>query len=238
MILAGVLAFVSFPAIAADEVHGAAEAVHEEHHAGDAGDVDFGTGAHDEDALHGEHGADGHGDGHAEEHVDGLPQLNFSTYSPQIFWLVVIFLAMYIALSKKSLPDISSTIENRKNHIDADLSTAEKLQEEAEAVQHAYEASLDGARDKASETIADVEQAIKSQGASELDAFQKRAEKEIMDIEARIETAKAEAMNNMNDIATEVAADAVQKIIGVNPDAQKAKAIVESLTGKSKAKAA
>lgn len=214
------------------DTHDAAVESHEEGILEDVHEsVDDDTGLVSEE--HGEEHAAEHAGGHDE--VDGLPQLDFTTYTPQIFWLVVIFLVMYLILSKKSLPEISSTIENRKNHIDADLSTAEKLQAEAEEVQSAYEASLDGAREKAAETIGAMEQSIKDKSTAELEAFQKRAEKDIMDIEARIEKAKADAMGNMNDIATEVAADAVQKIIGVNPDSQKAKAIVESLSGKAKA---
>lgn len=167
--------------------------------------------------------------------IEGLPQLDFSTYTPQIFWLVIIFGIMYIFFTKKSLPDISFTIESRKNHIDADLTSAEKLQSEAETVQQHYEESLKEARSKASETIANMDKDIKDKTNQDISAFQKRAEQEVQDIESRIEKAKADAMDNMNDIATEVAADAVQKIIGVNPDTQKAKSIVESLSGKAKA---
>lgn len=217
-IIAGVLAFVPLPAGAEDAMH---DALHEEV------DTDMGITEH---ADHGE--AMAHDTGHAE---GGLPQLDFSTYSAQIFWLIVIFAFLYVILAKKSLPDISSTIENRKNHIDSDLSTAEGLQAEAESVQHAYEESLKSAREKAMETQGEMEQSIKSKSAAELDAFQKRADKEIKDIEARLERAKADAMENMNDIASEVAADAVQKIIGVNPDAQQAKQVVQSLTQKAKA---
>ncbi|MEM6781768.1 MAG: hypothetical protein AAF569_07890 [Pseudomonadota bacterium] len=210
--VAGVFAFLPSVAFAAEDI---AEA---------PSDAAYGAGE-------GEY--DGHGADYAE--VDGLPQLDFSTYSPQIFWLIVIFGLMYFFFSKKSLPDLSSTIENRKNHIDADLSSAEKLQAEAEEVQQQYEAGLSEARSNAADTISEIDKSIKAKIADDLDAFQKRSEKEIQDIETRIEQAKSEAMDNMNDIATEVAADAVQKIIGVNPDAQKAKSIVESLNGKAEA---
>ena len=44
----------------------------------------------------------------------GMPQLNPEFWAAQIFWLVLIFAALYIAISKIFLPRIINVIENRK----------------------------------------------------------------------------------------------------------------------------
>lgn len=177
-------------------------------------------------------GAHGHD---AAASSGGLPQFDPTWFPSQLFWLAVTFFVLYLFFSKKTLPEISSVIENRRNHIRSDLDMAEKLTADAEAVQAAYENGLQSARDQAHQAVTDVETTMKAKGAAEYEAFRKRSEAAIDAAEKRIEGAKADAMDDMNTIAAEVAAEAVKKIIGTNMDVQKAKSIVESLTGKAKA---
>ena len=55
--------------------------------------------------------ADDYGGGHYAE-VEGLPQLDFTTYSSQIFWMFVFFILLYVFFAKKTLPEISSAVES------------------------------------------------------------------------------------------------------------------------------
>ncbi len=181
-------------------------------------------------------GADAGTHGHdAAASTGGLPQFDPTWFPSQIFWLAVAFFVLYLFFSKKTLPEISSVIENRRNHIRSDLDMAEKLTADAEAVQAAYENGLQSARDQAHQAVENVETAMKEKGAAEYEAFRKRSEDEILAAEKRIDAAKHAAMDQMNTIAAQVAAEAVKKIIGANMDVQKAKSIVESLSGKAKA---
>lgn len=181
--------------------------------------------AHDADtASHGEN----HGKG-------GLPQFDPKWYASQVFWLLVSFAFLYFYFSTRTLPDISSVLQNRKNHIQSDIETAERLQAEAEAVQASYERTLDVARANAAQAITEVETGIRIKAEEESAAFQKRAEKKMQDIDIRIDAVKVEALSNMNDIAAEVASHAVKKIIGVQSDRDHVKSIVDSLTEKARA---
>jgi F-type H+-transporting ATPase subunit b len=176
--------------------------------------------------------------GHEEAAASGgLPQFDPTWFPSQIFWLAVSFFVLYLFFSKKTLPEISSVIENRRDHIRSDLDMAEKLTEEAENVQAAYENGLQSARDSAAKAVQDVDTAMKQKGAEQYEAFRERSEAEILAAESRINAAKDAAMDEMNTIAAEVASVAVKKIIGVDMDVKKAKSIVESLTDK-KAEAA
>lgn len=189
-------------------------------------------------AEHGEHGAvetQGHD---AAASSGGLPQFDPTWFPSQIFWLAVSFFVLYLFFSKKTLPEISSVIENRRNHIRSDLDMAEKLTEEAESVQAAYENGLQSARDTAAQAVADVDSAMKAKGADEYEEFRKRSETEILAAEERIKAAKNAAMDEMNTIAAEVASVAVKKIIGADMDVKQAKAVVESLGAATKSKAA
>src|SRR5690606_19013966 len=83
------------------------------------------------------------------ETSSGLPQFDPTWFASQLFWLLVAFGVLYLFFSKRTLPDLSSIIENRKNHIKADLDQAEELTTQAETVQSHYEQSLQGARNQA-----------------------------------------------------------------------------------------
>jgi len=183
------------------------------------------------------HGAD-HGDAHYGE-VEGLPQLDFTTYTPQLFWMVIFFALLYVIFAKKTLPDISGTIENRKNHIQSDLEAAEKLTAEADSVHDAYQDNLTASQAAASETIQKMEGKMKAKADKAMDDFRQRSEDEIMSAEDRIMAAKQAAMGDMNKIVTEVTSEAVEKILGQSPDASTVKNTVEMLnTTPAKAKAA
>lgn len=172
---------------------------------------------------------------HAEEAKGGLPQFDPTWFASQIFWLLVFFAFLYAFFSRKTLPEISSVIENRKNQIRADLESAEKLTAQAENIQTAYENGLQKARESANGAIADVESAMATKSAQETETFRKRAEAEMKAAEDRIAAAKDKAMQDMSVIAAEVASEAVKKIIGVGADINQAKAIIQSLSDKAKA---
>ena len=178
-----------------------------------------------------------HGQEAAHASSGGLPQFDPTWFASQIFWLAITFGVLYFIFATKTLPEISGVIENRKNHIQADLEMAEKLTTEADGVYDAYQTGLSAAQEKAGRAIQHVEESMKVKSAQALESFRARSETEIKATEARISSAKVAAMDDMNGIAAQAAAQAVEKIIGVRADVHQAKAIVESLNGK-KAKAA
>lgn len=170
--------------------------------------------------------------------IDGLPQLDFTTYTPQLFWMFLFFALLYVIFAKKTLPEISGTIENRKNHIQSDLEGAEKLTIEADKVHNAYQEKLGVSQNTANKTIQDMESKIKAKAEKAMNDFRKRSEDEVNSAEERIIAAKKTAMNDMNKIVTEVTAQAVEKILGQSPDVSLVKDTVEMLNETPKAKAA
>ena len=59
-----------------------------------------------------------------------MPQLDFSTFLPQIFWLFVSLTFLYIILSRYGLPRVSDVIEERKDIIAQDIDSAKKFSSE------------------------------------------------------------------------------------------------------------
>jgi F-type H+-transporting ATPase subunit b len=71
-----------------------------------------------------------------------MPQLDISTYAPQIIWLVITFVILFLVMWKVIVPRISDALEVRQRRIEYNLARAAELQKEAEAVLEAYDASL------------------------------------------------------------------------------------------------
>ena len=70
-----------------------------------------------------------------------MPQLDITTYSSQIFWLIVTFGVLYYLVVRKALPHISEVLESRQAKIDDDLKIAAARKEEAGQVLAEYEAA-------------------------------------------------------------------------------------------------
>jgi F-type H+-transporting ATPase subunit b len=186
--------------------------------------------------AHGEitvEGADaGHGvdAAHGAPHESaGLPQLDVSTYPGQIFWLAVTFAILYFYFSRKALPEISGVIENRHEHIQSNLHTAEKLRKEADEAQAHYEALLEHARTESSKLMNDAAANVKAKGERMFLALREKGAQDIAALEQRLAQEKAKAMAEMDMIAAEIASQAAEKIVGVKADLKQAQTVVQSL---------
>ncbi len=187
-------------------------------------------------AAGGDHGAEqAQGGGHGAEKSAGLPQFDPSTYPSQIFWLAVTFVVLYVFFSSRILPDISSVLENRRNHITSDLETAEKLKTEADHSQKTFEADLGRARSEAAEVMAEMQERVRALEARENATFASKTENEIKALESRLQKAKLEVMDEMNTIAAELAREAAEKIVGISTDLKQAKNVVMALNNKEAA---
>ena len=82
-----------------------------------------------------------------------MPQLDISTFLPQIVWLIITFGVLYILMAKLALPRIGSILEQRQNRIEDNLGMAQNLKRESEADAKAYEAAIVEAREQARSSI-------------------------------------------------------------------------------------
>ena len=80
-----------------------------------------------------------------------MPQLDASTFLPQVFWLAVWFIVLYLLMARLGLPRIRAAIDRRRQQVDGDLGRAAALKAEAEAALAAYQRTLAEARASAQE---------------------------------------------------------------------------------------
>ncbi|SLN29320.1 ATP synthase subunit b' [Pseudoruegeria aquimaris] len=165
-----------------------------------------------------------HTAGHAAESA-GMPQLDFSTYSNQIVWLVVALVAIYFILTRIALPRVAAVLAERQGTITNDIAAAEELKLKAQEAEAAYQQALADARAEAARIVAETKAEIQA----ELDAATARADAEIAAKAAESEKAIAEiregAMAAVKDVAQETAAEIVSAL-GMKADAEAISAAV------------
>jgi F-type H+-transporting ATPase subunit b len=142
----------------------------------------------------------------------GMPQLDFSTFPNQIFWLVVTLVVIWLILDKVALPRIASVLAERQGTLTNDLAAAEDLKRQAAGAEQAYDKALADARAEA-HRIGEETRAEIQAGLAEAMA---RADSEIAaktaDSQARIGEIQASATQSVEDVARDVTADIVSAI--------------------------
>jgi F-type H+-transporting ATPase subunit b len=164
---------------------------------------------------------------HGEEHGSGtLPQLDTSTYPSQLLWLVIVFGALYLLLSKVLLPKIANALETRQSRIAADLAQAEQLNDDARKASEAYDAALADARVKANA----IAQENRAEVLKELEAEQSKVDAQLADklakAEKQIASTREKAMGEVENIAGQLVDDVVQELTGSKPSAAAVKSAI------------
>lgn len=157
-----------------------------------------------------------------------MPQLEqFDTYLSQLVWLMLSFGALWFFLRQVVLPRIGEVLEERDLRIKGDLERAEELRAEAEGVREVYEASLAESRAQARQVVREAAEAAAASAAKRQAEVGQRITGEIQAAEDRIAAARREAIDNIRDVASELAGDAAARLIGVEVDAAAARAAVD-----------
>jgi F-type H+-transporting ATPase subunit b len=143
-----------------------------------------------------------------------MPQLDISTWPPQLFWLAVTFGLLYYIVSRMIIPRTGAVIEKRKSTIDGDIAAASQHKLDAEAALKAYEASLAEARAKAGSLSATARNTLSAEADSTIAKLNSELAVKISAAEKSIAAAKAKAMESIDSIAAELSSSIVGQLIG------------------------
>lgn len=166
----------------------------------------------------------------AEASGAGMPQLDFSTFPNQIFWLLVTLVVIYFVLSRVALPRIGSVLAERKGTITNDLAAAEELRQKAVDAEAAYQAALTTARAEAAKIVAQAKADIQK----DLDKATAKADAEIAAKAAESEASIAEIRAGAADAVQAVARDTAEALVAALGGAVDAKALAAAVTARLK----
>ena len=162
----------------------------------------------------------------APEGHGGFPPFQAQHFPSQLVWLTLTFVLLYVLMSKVALPRIGAILADRSKRIADDLAEAQRLKDQSDAANAAYEKALADARNRA-QAIAD---ATRQKQAAEADEAQKRLEAQLQErlaaAERSITATRTSAMGNVRTIAADTAGAIVQRLIGTTPSEQDVAAAV------------
>lgn len=139
----------------------------------------------------------------------GMPQLDFSTFPNQIFWLIVALVAIYYIVNTIALPRIGSVLAERNGTITNDIAAAEELKLRAVEAGKAYEKALADARAEAQKIAAET----RAQITAQLDEATAKADAEIAAKAAESEKHIAEIRDSAMAAVREVAGDTTGALV-------------------------
>jgi len=155
----------------------------------------------------------GHGEGGGG---GGMPQLNPDSFASQIFWLALTFILFFLIAWRVALPKIGRVLEDRRERIDRDVSKAQDVRNEAEAVLAEYEKLSAEGRASAQVVLREANEVAAAEAAAEHEKLGRRLADDIAKAERRIDEARKSALEGVGDVAAEIAQAAAAKLIGLD----------------------
>ena len=156
----------------------------------------------------------------------GMPQLDFTTFPNQIFWLVVTLLVIYFVLSRIALPRIGGVLAERKGVITNDLTAADELKHRAVLAEKTYNDALVRARAEASKIVNEAKAAIQK----DLNKAIALADTEIAAKSAESETRIGEIRAGALDAISQVAKDTASALVSALGGSADAKSVAAAVT--------
>lgn len=143
-----------------------------------------------------------------------MPQLDFSTFLPQLVWLAITFTALYILMARSALPRVAEVLEERQRRLDSDLERAQDYKTESEKLEADYEKLTAQARAGVQAHLkAEREKlaAVLNEKQAEMTA---KMDARLAEAEAGIATAKSQTLDDLEAIAAEACISIVAKLSG------------------------
>ena len=145
----------------------------------------------------------------------GMPQLDPTTWFPQVFWLLITFGFLYLIVEKIVFPRLSDSIEQRNDHVSDNIDEANSIKDQAEQKYQEYLSLISNSKREAQNLI----------NAKKLEEEMKQVSKEIEDF-------KKSAASKMGSISTEVAKELVKTVSKIDTNNASASSIVEEVSKK------
>jgi F-type H+-transporting ATPase subunit b len=155
-----------------------------------------------------------------------FPPFQIETFASQLFWLAVVFIALYLLVAKLALPRLSGILAARGQRVADDLAEAERNRERADLALAAYDKALADARDRAQSVANETRDRLAVESEKARHALEAKLNARLAEAEQAILATKTAALSNVRVIAVETAAAVVQRLTGSAPDGAAVEAAV------------
>jgi F-type H+-transporting ATPase subunit b len=161
-----------------------------------------------------------------------MPQLNVQDFAPQLFWLALTFILLYLIMSRIALPRVGQVLEQRSNRIAADLATAAQLGKDTEKAIADYERALAEARASAHQIARKAREEMNADIERERSGVDRQISEKLAGAEKHINALKESALGHIEQIATETAEAIVARLLGKSVKKSDLQGAVKEALGK------
>jgi F-type H+-transporting ATPase subunit b len=159
-----------------------------------------------------------------------MPQLDFASFSSQLFWLAVCFVILYVVLTKAALPGIREVLQSRQDRIAGDLDKADAAQKEAETLKASYTQTLEAARQKSVAAIALAAAAIQKEQAAKNAELDATLTQQMDEAEKSMATKRAEVSQQMAPVAVKLSHSIIESLLHKKIDTAQIEAAIKKVT--------
>ena len=163
----------------------------------------------------------------------GMPQLDPKYWASQGFWLILVFLILYLSISKFYLPKIKSNLDDRENKIKDDIDDANKFKELSEIKLKEYEKIIENAKKEVIKIHIESKNLLDKDIQTKKQAIEKEIEKEIQKAQKEINELKKGSISSIQKISENIASTIIETISGDKLNESSIKAAVEDLSKKN-----
>jgi F-type H+-transporting ATPase subunit b len=160
-----------------------------------------------------------------------MPQFDPAVWVPQLVWLAITFIVLYLLMAKVALPRVGEVLEEREARINESLRKAERLKLRAEDAIAAYEKAIADVRARAAEEVRTAREQTAAESAERNARLSERLASEISAAEERIHRARTAAIAGLRDVAVTVSGAAVERLIGQRVEPKALATAVDAVLG-------
>ena len=163
----------------------------------------------------------------------GMPQLDPKYWASQAFWLILVFLILYLSISKFYLPKIKTNLDDRENKIKDDIDDASKFKEMSEIKLKEYEKILENAKKEVIKIQLESKNLLDKEIQTKKQTIEKEIEKEILKAQKEINELKKGSVSSIQKISEDIASNIIETISGDKLNESSIKAAVEDISKKN-----
>ena len=142
----------------------------------------------------------------------GMPQLDFSTFPNQIFWLVVFCVVLFAIVKFFIIPRMEDIFANRRKIIDGNIAKAEEIRLRVSEIEKQIEEELQKAKSQCDEIMNTSGKNIKEQMALALENSKIATTQLISEAEGRLKELRDGSEAAIEKISEELASEIISKI--------------------------
>jgi len=157
----------------------------------------------------------------------GLPQFEFENWAGQIIYLLILFLALYLLISRVFAPRLRRVMDQRADTISSAVATARQVQAEAAGQAAVAKIEVEQARATSRATVAAARARVTEEANARAAAEETVVSARIAEAEAAIARTRDAAMVHVSAIASDTVVAIVDRLTGKAPTAAEAAAAVK-----------